>query len=149
MKEPIDINEILEEIIEKAKFIAGNKEINFNKNLYKKLPKTNADKDLIRDVFLNLINNSIQAISSKGTISLKTSNGNNFIITEISDSGVGISKENLEKVFKPFFSTKGYGKGTGLGLSFAERVIKEHKGKIEVTSKPEKGTTFKIFLPIN
>lgn len=148
MKEPIDINAILEEIIEKTKFIAGNKEINFKKNLSKNLPETNADKDLIRDVFLNLINNSIQAISSKGTICIKTSKENNFIVTEISDSGAGIPKENIDKIFKPFFSTKGYGKGTGLGLSFAERVIKEHKGKIEVSSKPEKGTTFKISLPI-
>jgi PAS domain S-box-containing protein len=147
MKEPLNINIILEEITEKIKFISENKVLDFRKNLDKKLPEISADKDLIRDVFLNIINNSIHAISSKGTLIIKTSVNKNYIITEISDTGAGISKENLEKIFKPFFSTKGYGKGTGLGLSFAERVIKEHKGKIEVTSKLEKGTTFKIFLP--
>lgn len=148
-REPVNINEIMEEIIEKAKFISGNKEIDFKKNLNRKLPEISADKDLIRDVFFNIINNSIQALASKGIISIKTSFDDNFIITELSDTGTGISKDNLEKIFKPFFSTKGYGKGTGLGLSFAERVIKEHKGKIEVNSILSKGTAFKIFLPIS
>lgn len=148
-REPLNINEIMKEIIENAKFISGNKVIEFKKSFNKNLPEVKADKDLIRDVFLNIINNSIQAVASKGTIGIKTSFNDNFIITELSDTGTGISKENLEKIFKPFFSTKGYGKGTGLGLSFAERVIKEHKGKIEVTSTQSKGTTFKIFLPKN
>lgn len=148
-REPLDINEILNDIIEKAKFISGNKEVIFKKQFDKNLPQPNADKDLIRDVFLNIINNSIQAVSSKGVIGIKTHANNESIFTEISDTGIGISKENIEKIFKPFFSTKGYGKGTGLGLSFADRVIKEHKGKIEVSSKPGKGTTFKIYLPAN
>ncbi|MCX6160131.1 MAG: HAMP domain-containing sensor histidine kinase, partial [Ignavibacteriae bacterium] len=71
----------------------------------------------------------------------------NFILTEITDNGSGISEEVIGNIFKPFFSTKGYGKGTGLGLAFAERVVKEHGGKIEVVSKKEKGTTLRIFLP--
>lgn len=146
--EPLNINEILEEVTEKTKFISENKEINYKKCYDKKLPVIKADKDLIRDVFLNIINNSIQAISPNGTIGIKTCTNGNFITTEISDNGIGISEEHLEKIFKPFFSTKGYGKGTGLGLSFAERIIKEHKGKIEVTSKQEEGTKFKIFLPV-
>lgn len=148
MREPVNINDILTEIMEKSVFISGNKEIEFKKNLNKKLPEISADRDLIRDVLLNIINNSIQAVASKGTITIKTSEEENQINIEITDTGAGISKENLEKIFKPFFSTKGYGKGTGLGLSFAERVIKEHKGKIKVTSKPGKGTTFKIHIPI-
>jgi PAS domain S-box-containing protein len=149
MKEPLNINKILDEITENVKYISGIKEIEIKKKTDKNLPLVNADKDLIKDVLYNLINNSIQAITSKGTLSIKTHEKDEHILIEISDTGAGISKENLEKIFKPFFSTKGYGKGTGLGLSFAERVIKEHKGKIEVTSKPEKGTTFKIYLPVN
>lgn len=146
-RERLNLNDILKEILDKVEFISGNKDIVFKNNLAKNLPEINADKELIRDVFLNLINNSIQALSSLGVITIKTSSSDSFVITEISDTGIGISKENLEKIFKPFFSTKGYGKGTGLGLSFAERVIREHQGKIEVTSKQGKGTTFKIFLP--
>ncbi len=149
MREPLNINLILEEIIEKVKYILENKEIEFKKSFLKDLPEVSADKDLIRDVLINILNNSVQAISSKGVVSIKTIKNKDKIIIEISDTGAGIPKENLNKIFKPFFSTKGYGKGTGLGLSFAERVIKEHKGKIEVTSKPEKGTTFKIYLPID
>ena len=147
-REHLNLNDILKEILDKVEFISGSKDIVFKNNLAKNLPEINADKELIRDVFLNLINNSIQALSSLGVITIKTSASDSFVITEISDTGIGISKENLEKIFKPFFSTKGYGKGTGLGLSFAERVIREHQGKIEVTSKQGKGTTFKIFLPI-
>jgi PAS domain S-box-containing protein len=148
-REHLNINEILEEIIEKVKFVTTNKRITFKKTFSKDLPKISADKDLIRDVFLNIINNSIQALSSKGTITIKTSRDENSAIIEITDVGIGILKENLEKIFKPFFSTKDYGKGTGLGLSFALRVIKEHNGKIDVNSKPGKGTTFKLFLPIS
>lgn len=148
-REPVSVNNILSEIIEQAKHLSNNKNIIFKKYFIKSIPDISADKELIRDVFLNIINNSIQAISSEGTISIKTTQDNIFVITEITDSGAGIPQENLEKIFKPFFSTKGYGKGTGLGLSFAERVIREHNGKIEVNSKPGKGTTFKLSLPIN
>jgi PAS domain S-box-containing protein len=146
-RENIDINEIMKDILGKVEFMASGKEIIFKSNLSSALPEISADRELIRDVFLNLINNSIQALSSKGTITIKTSLSDKYIAAEISDTGAGIPKENLDKIFKPFFSTKGYGKGTGLGLSFAERVIREHQGKIEVSSKPGKGTMFKIFLP--
>lgn len=146
-REHLNINTILKEILEKVEYMAGGKDINFKSSLAKNLPDISADKDLIRDVFLNLINNAIQALSSKGTITVKTIQSDSIIISEISDTGAGIPKENLDKIFKPFFSTKGYGKGTGLGLSFAERVIREHRGKIEVTSKQGKGTTFRIYLP--
>lgn len=148
-REPINLNIILEEIIEQAQYLSSNKNITFKKTLTKKLPEISADRELIRDVFLNIINNSVQAISTEGIISVKTSRNDNFVITEISDTGSGIPEGNLEKIFKPFFSTKGYGKGTGLGLSFADRVIREHQGTIEVSSKPGKGTTFKLFLPVN
>jgi PAS domain S-box-containing protein len=148
-REHFNINETLKEILEKVEFLSGGKDIIFKNSIGKNLPEINADKELIRDVFLNLINNSIQALSSHGTITIKSSLSDSFVVTEISDTGIGISKENLDKIFKPFFSTKGYGKGTGLGLSFAERVIKEHHGKIEVSSKTGKGTTFKVFLPVS
>lgn len=147
-REPININNILDEIIQNVKYMIGNKDINCKKYFTKNIPEINADKDLIKDVFLNIINNAVQAVSSRGIINVKTSLNGKFIITEITDTGAGIPQENLEKIFKPFFSTKGYGKGTGLGLSFADRVIREHHGKIEVSSKPGKGTTFRLFLPL-
>lgn len=146
-RENLDINDIMKDILGKVEFMASGKEIIFKSNLSSALPEISADRELIRDVFLNLINNSIQALSSKGTITIKTSLSDKYIAAEISDTGAGIPKENLDKIFKPFFSTKGYGKGTGLGLSFADRVIREHQGKIEVSSKQGKGTMFKISLP--
>jgi len=148
-REHLNVNDIIMDILDKIEFMTGGKDIIFKDNLAKSLSEISADRELIRDVFLNIINNAIQALSSKGTIAIKTIQEDGMIITEISDTGPGIAKENLDKIFKPFFSTKGYGKGTGLGLSFADRVIREHLGRIEVTSKPNKGTTFKIYLPVS
>jgi PAS domain S-box-containing protein len=148
-REPLNINDILEDVTEKIKFLTVNKDIICKKSFSKKLPEISGDKDLIRDVFLNIITNSVQALSGNGLVTIKTSQNEKHVIIEITDNGIGISKENLDKIFKPFFSTKGYGKGTGLGLSFAERVIKEHHGKIEATSNLQKGTTFKLSLPVD
>ena len=70
------------------------------------------------------------------------------IVIEISDNGSGISPKDLPNIFKPFYTTKGYGKGTGLGLAFAERVIKEHKGSIVVKSVQNSRTSFIISIPV-
>jgi signal transduction histidine kinase len=90
----------------------------------------------------------MQSIKDEGEITLKTTKNNKHFQIEISDNGVGIDKDNLDKIFKPFFTTKSYGQGTGLGLAFAERVVKKHDGKIEVKSLKGKGTTFKLTFPL-
>jgi signal transduction histidine kinase len=103
----------------------------------------------IHQVFINILLNSIQAIATKGTILIKTYKQEKNIIIEISDTGCGISKENLLKVTDPFFTTKDPGKGTGLGLSISYNIIQDHKGKLEFESEIDKGTIVKISLPIN
>lgn len=99
---------------------------------------------------MNILSNAIQAISGKGIISIKTTMNEKTqqICIAIHDTGHGIKEEIRNKIFDPFFTSKDVGKGTGLGLSISYGIIKDHKGKIEVESIPEKETEFKIYLPI-
>ena len=149
MLEPVNINSMIDDICSRMKRFSDKENIEIKKLFAKKLPAVNLDIELMQDVILNIINNAIHSIPSDGTINIKTSKTDKNIAIEISDNGTGISPENLPKIFKPFFTTKGYGKGTGLGLAFAERVIKTHHGSIEVDSILEEGTTFRINLPVS
>ncbi|MFQ6003193.1 MAG: sensor histidine kinase, partial [Candidatus Zixiibacteriota bacterium] len=101
----------------------------------------------LNQVFMNLLVNAAQAITTYGQIRIKTYQEGKNIIVEISDTGVGIPKENIPRIFEPFFTTKEVGKGTGLGLSVAYGIIRKHNGRIEVESEVNKGTTFRIILP--
>jgi two-component system NtrC family sensor kinase len=114
------------------------------------IPPVMAVPQQINQVFLNILVNAAQTMTEKGEIgkiTIKTwhSAGHNFIT--ISDTGCGISRENLKKIFDPFFTTKEIGKGTGLGMNIAYNIIKGHKGSITVESELSQGTTFKIALP--
>jgi signal transduction histidine kinase len=114
------------------------------------LPAIHAYPDQLRQVFLNLILNAQQAIERGGTIEIKTSRLDELsqpsISIEISDTGCGISTEDLARVFEPFFSMRK--DGTGLGLWVTQNIVRQHGGRIEVKSY-EKGTTFQIILPVN
>ncbi|MBS1516739.1 MAG: PAS domain S-box protein [Bacteroidetes bacterium] len=144
-----NINDVIEKTISDVKFILQDKRITFRKSLKNSLPEMSIDKAQMEETICNILTNSVQAIKKTGEISIKTDIKDATIRIEISDNGDGIPKENLDKIFTPFFSSKEYGKGTGLGLSIAKRVITEHDGNISVTSKPGKGTKFVITLPVN
>jgi signal transduction histidine kinase len=102
----------------------------------------------LSQVFMNVLNNAIQAIDKKGLISIKTDLSDNSVIIMISDNGKGIEKDNLDNIFDPFFTTKEIGEGTGLGLSITYGIIQEHGGDIQVESEVGVGTTIKITLPL-
>ncbi|OQX87158.1 MAG: hypothetical protein B6D55_04205 [Candidatus Omnitrophica bacterium 4484_70.2] len=108
----------------------------------------NADKTLLSQVFLNLATNSLDAISHDGKITICVEKENDFCKIEFSDTGCGISEEDIEKIFDLFYTKKREGKGTGLGLSIVALIISKHKGKIDVESRPGVGTKFTIRLPI-
>lgn len=124
---------------------------------YNKIPKIYSFSGKLNQVFMNILINAIQAIPEKGKIYLKTDLLNNenfngkltkFVKISITDTGVGIPKENVDKLFQPFFTTKKVGEGTGLGLSIAHGIVEKHKGRIEIKSEINKGTEFVIYLPI-
>jgi len=116
---------------------------------YGEIPEWNCMPGKLNQVFMNVLSNAIQSIEQKGKIIISTRilDDQSGIEISIKDSGKGIEKENLNKIFDPFYTTKQVGKGTGLGLSLSYGIIKEHQGAIHVDSEPGKGTNFIIRLP--
>lgn len=109
----------------------------------------NMDPNEMKQVFINIINNALQAMPQGGDLRIRLHpvRGREAMI-EFADTGVGISPENLQKIFEPFFSTKEDRDGTGLGLSISYRIVQHHGGRIDVESEPGKGTIFRIILPL-
>ncbi|HHX18512.1 MAG TPA: GHKL domain-containing protein [Clostridium sp.] len=114
---------------------------------YAAIPKIKSNADELTQVWTNIIHNALQAMDYKGVLSVETSTKNNHIVVSITDSGSGIPDDIKDKIFQPFFTTKSLGEGTGLGLDIVARIIKNHSGNIEVSSKPGK-TTFSVYIPI-
>ncbi|MGA1870341.1 MAG: ATP-binding protein [bacterium] len=114
-------------------------------NLQDGLPEVEIDKDYIQQVLVNILNNAIQSMPGGGELRIASRKDDKYIIIEISDTGVGISKENLSRLFEPFFTMKQ--QGTGLGLVICKFLIEQLGGKIKVKSKPGKGSSFSIHLP--
>ncbi len=117
------------------------------------LPETMIDEGQMSQVFINIILNALDAMSDGGKLTVTTHHGKDdherdAIMIEFADTGIGIGKNELEKIFDPFYTTKEVGKGTGLGLSVSYNIIKRFKGDIKVESEPGKGTVFTIILPI-
>ena len=126
--------------------------ISTNKSLF----NINADVSKIEQVIMNLVINAKDAMPSGGTISIRTDNielatddlmKQSMVMLEVIDTGHGMTREIQEKIFDPFFTTKDLGKGTGLGLSTVYAIVTQHKGRIEVLSEPQKGSSFRIYLP--
>jgi two-component system sporulation sensor kinase C len=106
----------------------------------------NVDTDKIERVFTNLIANALDAMPNGGTLRITSRKMKNSIVLDFSDTGKGMSKQVLEKLWMPFFTTKA--KGLGIGLSICKRIVDAHQGKIEVQSVEGKGTCFSVFLPV-
>jgi two-component system NtrC family sensor kinase len=118
---------------------------------YPPLPVTvDMDPNEIKQVFINIMNNALHAMPQGGTLTIRVEQrGDHETAVEFSDTGHGIPREHLEKVFEPFFSTKGNGDGTGLGLSISYRIVQNHGGRIEVESEVGRGSRLRVLLPIH
>jgi signal transduction histidine kinase len=115
---------------------------------YQKVPLlVNSFGSELNQVWTNLIDNAIDAMSGKGELRVRTYRDDGCVVVEIGDSGPGISPDVQSRIFEPFFTTKGVGEGTGLGLDTVQRIVKKHKGNIQVTSQPG-DTTFQVWLPL-
>lgn len=111
------------------------------------IPDILVDEEQLKQAFINIIINSVQAVSQQGKLSISTLNiKNEWVKVVFKDNGTGIEENDLEKIFNPFFTTKD--EGTGLGLSIVQRIIDEHNGRVEVFSKVGEGTRFEILFPI-
>ncbi|MGA2401009.1 MAG: ATP-binding protein [Syntrophobacteraceae bacterium] len=145
-----DINKLLEDMAKLVDKEVSHKGILIVRQYRKDLPPALTDPPLLRQVVLNLLNNAAYAGGQKGTITIRTRMPENGEIEiEISDTGCGIPKENLNRIFDPFFTTKPPGKGTGLGLSLCQSIVVRLGGTITVESEPGKGTAFAVRLPLD
>jgi len=117
------------------------------KKNYNQTNEVQANATELQQVFLNLIVNAVQAMNSDGTLTLAAKQEDADVIVTIKDTGIGIKKQNLDKVFNPFFTTKDPGAGTGLGLSIAHHIVSKLGGRIIIDSEEKQGTTFQIVLP--
>jgi two-component system NtrC family sensor kinase len=115
---------------------------------YGALPQVECLAPQLNQVFMNLLVNAAQAIPERGVITISTASDERIVSISISDTGMGMSAEVVNRIFDPFFTTKPVGQGTGLGLSVSHGVIKRHGGTIDVSSQPGSGTTFTIKLPL-
>lgn len=150
----IDINELIKEVILLVNYRAKrlNHKIRFNLN--RDIPKIFADPGSLRQLFMNIIMNSMYFTPEGGYIDITsgldvTPMDDRVIRVSISDSGSGIPADTIGKIFDPFFTTKPVGEGTGLGLAICHKIIESHSGTIDAESEPGKGTTFTITIPAN
>lgn len=146
-KEKIEINDLFEEVLSLVKHECKEKKIiaELIKNEDSLIVK--GDRDKLKQVFLNLIKNAIESMKDGGRLKVQSKLNGNNIEVHIKDEGCGISEEEIEKVFSPFFTTKRH--GTGLGLSISKSIVEAHQGSsFTVESRKGKGTTFIITMPV-
>jgi two-component system, NtrC family, sensor kinase len=117
------------------------------KSLAANLPPILGASNRLQQVFLNMFINARDAMPNGGMLEVRTSAENGSVEVEVTDTGVGIPAEHLQRIFDPFFTTKSSSRGTGLGLSVSYGIIREHAGKVEVQSTPGKGTSFRLEFP--
>jgi signal transduction histidine kinase len=144
----VNINEVVNRAFDLAAHTAKMQQVQVIKELAPSLPDVTADFDQLQQVCTNLILNAIQAMPEGGKLTLRTSLDKSYLKIEVSDTGYGISLENMRKLFTPFFTTKQEVKGVGLGLAVSYGIIQRHHGRIDVQSKEKEGTTFIIYLPL-
>ena len=149
VKEPVTINNLIEEVAVMVSSQFKKQQINLEMDLGQTIPVVTVDVDKIKQVLLNMLINSAQAMGETGTVSVSSRYDatRHTVKIILEDNGPGISPEIIDKIFDPFFTTKPPGKGTGLGLSVSYGIIREHNGDITVESLPGKPTRFVISLP--
>jgi len=152
VKQPNQINNIIEDVLKLRVYEHNLNSIEVKRRLAPDLPEIMVDYFQMQQVFLNIVINAeyfmIEA-HNRGTLTITTKKQNSTVKISIADNGPGISRENLSRIFNPFFTTKEAGKGTGLGLSICHGIVSEHGGQIYARSQPGKGTTIIVELPIN
>jgi two-component system NtrC family sensor kinase len=146
--EEISLNETILDAISLLRYEINKRSVSVQLDFADDLPFIFANKNQLKGVWINLINNALGAIDSEhGEITISTRYENKEFYLVISDNGKGILPEHQSRIFEPFFTTKEAGKGTGLGLSVSMQVVKEHHGDIQFESTPGEGTKFIIILP--
>jgi two-component system NtrC family sensor kinase len=159
----MDLNQSIKDVLDLVRNIFKQDWVGMEVSLDQQVPPIRGDREKLKQVWLNLLNNAFESIGREGTIRVTSKmcpHGNHVVVT-VADTGAGIHDKDLGKIFDPFFSTKAPGLGTGLGLSVSSGIVREHQGKIfavspappeflEKASKPEgAGALFVVLLPVD
>ncbi len=148
-QEPVQLRAILDQVLSVIQARVSLRDIQFSDKVPQHLPNLYVDAKQIEQVLINLVINARHAIEEGGKIEISAEEKKNYVVVSVTDNGTGIKKEDLPKIFDPFFTTKTEGKGTGLGLPISQRIVEINGGKITVESEEGKGTTFRVWLPID
>jgi two-component system, NtrC family, sensor kinase len=143
----VDMNQVLAETLSLVSHPFRTSRVEVIQAFQDDLPPVLGSGNRLQQVFLNLFLNARDAMPSGGMLEVRSACSNGSVEIEVTDSGLGIPRENLSRIFDPFFTTKATARGTGLGLSVSYGIIKEHGGKVEVRSTPGKGTSFRLEFP--
>jgi len=144
----IDVHQVISETLALLEHQLASAGIEIERELSAEAPLAFGNAGKMQQVFLNLFLNARDAMAKGGTLRVRTEASGSRLEIRIEDTGIGISQENIRKIYDPFFSTKERGKGTGLGLSVSYGIIQEHGGYIFVESEPGKGTAFRLEFPL-
>lgn len=145
-REPADLNEVLDELLEFVRPEALRRNVHLRQQLAPEMPPMMLDVTLLKQALLNLIVNAFEAMPGGGELIVQTELEGPTAVARITDTGTGIPPEELDKVFRVYYSTKQT--GTGLGLPTARRIVQEHGGRLELTSEPGRGTQVVLRLPV-
>jgi PAS domain S-box-containing protein len=145
--EPLDVNRVLLDVLSLVEHQLDASRIKVVREMAAELPMVRGNENRLQQVFFNLILNARDAMPSGGWLTLATRADDDAVVVEVRDTGTGIKREDIKRIYDPFFTTKGIGRGTGLGLSVSYGILQEHGGTIFVDSAPGQGTTFQVALP--
>ena len=144
---PGQLNDTVHDTLELLRPELDNRGLIVRENLARSLPNAMFDPAQIKQALVNLIKNSMQAMSRGGILALETGRSEEYVWVSIADTGGGMPPEQLSRIFEPFYTTKK--KGSGLGLMIVQRIMRDHGGRVELESALGKGTTFRLWLPLH
>src|SRR5579871_243071 len=143
---PASLNQVVEKTLELLRPELDNRGLTVKTRLDSRLPLAPLDLTQMQQVLVNLIKNAMQAMTKGGVLTLRTGEGADGVWLSVADTGGGIPQDQINRIFEPFFTTKK--KGSGLGLMIVQRIIRAHDGRIDLESQVGRGTTFRIWLPL-
>ncbi|NWG13467.1 MAG: histidine kinase, partial [Acidobacteria bacterium] len=143
----LDINQLILESLSLLEHQLTENGISISRSLDASLPPVYGNGGKLQQVFVNLFLNARDAMPSGGELRVRTGMNESMVIVDVEDTGMGISQEDIKRIYDPFFTTKGASRGTGLGLAISYGIVQEHGGRILVDSEPGKGTRFRLKLP--
>lgn len=143
----LNLNQVLKKTMEAVEPILAESNVQLITDFEKQLPDISGNFGRLQQVFLNLFKNSLDAMPKGGNLKISTFSNDKEITVEFSDDGIGMSEEISSKIFQPLFTTKERGQGTGLGLVIVKQILEEHNAKVEVESRINQGTKFRLIFP--